>query len=102
MSLSGPVRELLLKLLDGVTDAGFRTETTAILSMIIGRYASGDIDGGILKRALNELCFDILFTKNPTMDADKIREEASSWAEKLYYAVMSRTLRERISRMGPQ
>lgn len=101
MSLSGPVRELLLKLLDGITDPGFRAETTAILSMIIGRYASGEIDGATLKRALNELCFDALFTKNPTMDADKIKEEASKWAEKLYYAVMSRTLRERISRMGP-
>jgi len=95
MSISGRVREILIKLLDGILDPGIRADITATLSMLIGRYSAGILGDDKLRKALNELCFDILSSKDPLKDADLVREEAKAWAEKLYHAIRFATMRSR-------
>jgi hypothetical protein len=87
--------EILLKLMDGITDIGVRADIVTAFSYIVEAYRIGKIDDDRLRRDLNELCLDILSVKYPTKDVEELRGEAEEWAEKLYRAVKMKTARER-------
>jgi hypothetical protein len=87
--------ELLMKLMEGITDAGVRTDIITAFSYMVEAYRLGRIDDDRLKRDLRELCLDVLAVKYPTRDIEELRGEAEAWAEKLYRAVKALTVRER-------
>jgi hypothetical protein len=87
--------ELLMKLMDGITDASVRADIITAFSYMVEAYRLGRIDDDRLKRDLNELCLDVLAVKYPTKDVEELRGEAEAWAEKLYRAVKALTVRER-------
>ena len=87
--------ELLLKLMEGITDAGVRADIVTAFSYIVEAYRSGRIDDDRLRRDLNELCLDVLAVKYPTKDIEELKSEAEEWSEKLYRAVKVLTVRER-------
>lgn len=90
-----PYRQLLLKLMDGITDAGTRADIAAAFNAIIVGYASGKLDEDRLKQLLVEFCMDILMEKYPTKDIEELKNEAEDWAEKFYRAVRAATLGSR-------
>jgi hypothetical protein len=87
--------ELLLKLMDGVTDVSVRADIVAAFSYIVEAYRIGKIDDNRLRHDLSELCLDILAVKHPTKDIEELRSEAEEWAEKLHRVVKTITVRER-------
>jgi hypothetical protein len=87
--------ELLLKLMDGITDASVRADIITAFSYMVEAYRLGRIDDDRLKRDLKELCLDVLAVKYPTKDVEELRGEAEAWAEKLYRVVKALTVRER-------
>jgi len=87
--------ELLLKLMEGVTDASVRADIVTAFSYIVEAYRSGRIDDDRLRRDLNELCLDVLSVKYPTKDVEELRSEAEEWAEKLYRVIKVMAVRER-------
>jgi hypothetical protein len=87
--------ELLLKLMEGITDASVRADIITAFSYIVEAYRSGRIDDDRLKRDLNELCLDVLAVKYPTKDIEELRKEAETWVERLYRVVKALTVRER-------
>jgi hypothetical protein len=87
--------ELLMKLMDGITDASVRADIITAFSYMVEAYRLGRIDDDRLKRDLKELCLDVLAVKYPTKDVEELRGEAEAWAEKLYRAVKALTVRER-------
>jgi hypothetical protein len=87
--------ELLLKLMEGITDAGVRTDIITAFSYMVEAYRLGRIDDERLKRDLNELCLDVLAVKYPTKDIEELRGEAEAWAEKLYRVIKVMAVRER-------
>jgi hypothetical protein len=87
--------ELLLKLMEGITDASIRTDIVTAFSYMVEAYRLGKIDDNRLRRDLNELCLDVLSIKYPTKDVEELRSEAEAWAERLYRAVKALTVRER-------
>jgi hypothetical protein len=87
--------QLLLKLMDGITDIGVRADIVAAFSYIVEAYKLGKIDDGRLRHDLNELCLDILSVKHPTKDVEELRGEAEEWAEKLYRIVKMMAVRDR-------
>jgi hypothetical protein len=89
-------REVLLKLMDGVTGADDRSAIAEAFNYILNAYLDGRIDDEQLKRDLVEFCLDVLVVKKPFEDIDKLRSEAEDWAEKLYKAVRAYTLRQRL------
>jgi hypothetical protein len=89
-------RELLVKLMDGVVGADIRSAIAEAFSYILNAYLSGRIDDEQLKRDLVEFCLDVLVTKKPFEDIDKLREEAEDWADKLFKAIKAYTLRQRL------
>jgi hypothetical protein len=89
-------RELLVKLMDGIIGADVRSAITEAFSYILNAYLDGRIDDAQLRRDLTEFCLDVLVTKKPFEDIDKLREEAKKWAEELYKAVKAYALRARV------
>jgi hypothetical protein len=87
--------ELLMKLMDGITDASVRADIITAFSYMIEAYRLGRIDDDRLRRDLNELCLDVLAVKYPTKDIEELRGEAEKWAERLYRVVKAMTVRER-------
>jgi hypothetical protein len=87
--------ELLMKLMDGITDASVRADIITAFSYMVEAYRLGRIDDARLRRDLNELCLDVLAVKYPTKDVEELRGEAEAWAGKLYRAVKALTVRER-------
>jgi hypothetical protein len=89
-------REVLLKLMNGITGADVRSAITEAFSYILNAYLDGRIDDSQLKRDLVEFCLDVLVTKKPFEDIDKLRDEAEKWAEDLFKAIRAYTLRARL------
>ena len=89
-------QELLVKLMDGIVGADIRSTIAESFQYILNAYLSGRIDDEQLKRDLVEFCLDVLVTKRPFEDIDKLRGEAEEWADKLYKAVRAYTLRQRL------
>jgi hypothetical protein len=89
-------RDVLLKLMNGIIGADVRSAITEAFSYILNAYLDGRIDDSQLKRDLAEFCLDVLVTKKPFEDIDKLRAEAEEWADKLYKAVKAYTLRHRL------
>jgi hypothetical protein len=89
-------RDVLLKLMDGIIGADVRSAIAEAFQYILNAYLSGRIDDDQLKKDLVEFCLDVLVTKKPFEDIDKLRGEAEEWAEKLYKAVRAYTLRQRL------
>jgi len=105
--------ELLMKLMEGITDASVRADIITAFSYMVEAYRLGRIDddrlrrdlnelcllGRIdddrLRRDLNELCLDVLAVKYPTKDVEELRGEAEAWAEKLYRVIKVMAVRER-------
>jgi hypothetical protein len=87
--------ELLLKLMEGITDTSVRADIVTAFSYIVEAYRSGRIDDDRLKRDLNELCLDVLSVKYPTKDVEELRGEAEEWAGKLYRVIKAMAVRER-------
>jgi hypothetical protein len=87
--------ELLMKLMDGITDASVRADITTAFSYIVEAYRLGRIDDARLRRDLNELCLDVLAVKYPTKDVEELKSEAEAWAEKLYRVIKVMAVRER-------
>jgi hypothetical protein len=87
--------ELLLKLMEGITDASVRADIVTAFSYMVEAYRLGRIDDERLKRDLNELCLDVLSVKYPTRDIEELRGEAEEWAEKLYRVIKVMAVRER-------
>jgi hypothetical protein len=89
-------REVLLKLMNGITGADVRSAITEAFNYILNAYLDGRIDDSQLKRDLVEFCLDVLVTKKPFEDIDKLRSEAEDWAEDLFKAIRAHTLRHRL------
>jgi hypothetical protein len=89
-------REVLLKLMNGIIGADVRSAITEAFSYILNAYLDGRIDDSQLKRDLVEFCLDVLITKKPFEDIDKLRDEAEKWAEDLFKAIRAYTLRARL------
>jgi hypothetical protein len=89
-------REVLLKLMNGITGADVRSAIAEAFSYILNAYLDGRIDDSQLKRDLVEFCLDVLVTKKPFEDIDKLRDEAEKWAEDLFKAIRAYTLRARL------
>jgi divalent metal cation (Fe/Co/Zn/Cd) transporter len=93
--------ELLMKLMEGITDASVRADIVTAFSYIVEAYRSGRIDDARLKRDLNELCLDVLVVKYPTKDVEELKSEAEEWSEKLYRVIKVMAVRERtLARSG--
>jgi hypothetical protein len=87
--------ELLLKLMEGITDASIRADIVTAFSYMVEAYRLGRIDDDRLRRDLKELCLDVLAVKYPTKDVEELRREAEAWAEKLYRVIKAMAVRER-------
>jgi hypothetical protein len=87
--------ELLMKLMEGITDASVRADIVTAFSYIVEAYRLGRIDDNRLRRDLNELCLDVLAVKYPTKDIEELRREAETWTERLYRVVKALAVRER-------
>jgi hypothetical protein len=87
--------ELIIKLMEGITDAGVRADIVTAFSYIVEAYRSGRIDDDRLRRDLRELCLDVLAVKYPTRSVEELRGEAEEWAEKLYRVIKVMVVRER-------
>jgi hypothetical protein len=87
--------ELLLKLMEGITDASVRADIVTAFSYMVEAYRIGRIDDERLRRDLRELCLDVLSVKYPTKDVEELRSEAEEWAEKLYRVIKVMAVRER-------
>ena len=87
--------ELIMKLMEGITDAGVRADIVTAFSYMVEAYRLGRIDDDRLRRDLNELCLDVLAVKYPTKDVEELKSEAEEWAGKLYRAVKAMAVRER-------
>jgi hypothetical protein len=87
--------ELLLKLMEGITDASVRADIVTAFSYMVEAYRLGRIDDARLKRDLNELCLDVLAVKYPTRDIEELKSEAEAWAEKLFRVIKAMAVRER-------
>jgi hypothetical protein len=87
--------ELLMKLMDGITDASVRADIITAFSYMVEAYRLGRIDDARLRRDLNELCLDVLAVKYPTKDVEELKSEAEAWAEKLYRVIKVMAVRER-------
>jgi hypothetical protein len=93
--------ELLMKLMEGITDAGVRADIVTAFSYMVEAYRLGRIDDNRLRRDLNELCLDVLAVKYPTKDVEELRREAEEWAGKLYRVIKAMAVRERtLARSG--
>jgi hypothetical protein len=90
-------RDVLTKLMDGITGADVRSAITEAFQYILNAYLSGRISDEQLKNDLAEFSLDVLVTKKPFEDIDKLREEAEDWAEKLYRGVKIYALRYRLA-----
>jgi hypothetical protein len=82
--------------MNGITGADIRSAIAEAFHYILNAYLSGRIGDEQLKRDLTEFCLDVLVTKKPFEDIDKLREEAEDWADKLYKAVKAYALRYRL------
>jgi undecaprenyl pyrophosphate synthase len=82
--------------MDGIVGADVRSAIAEAFNYILNAYLDGRIDDEQLKRDLVEFCLDVLVVKKPFEDLGKLREEAEDWAEKLYRAVRTYTLRQRL------
>ena len=87
--------ELLMKLMDGITDASVRADIVTAFSYMVEAYRLGRIDDDRLKRDLRELCLDVLAVKYPAKDVEELRSEAEEWAGKLYRVIKAMAVRER-------
>jgi hypothetical protein len=87
--------ELLLKLMEGITDASVRADIVTAFSYMVEAYRIGRIDDERLRRDLRELCLDVLSVKYPTKDVEELRGEAEEWAGKLYRVIKAMAVRER-------
>jgi deoxyhypusine synthase len=81
--------------MDGITGAGVRSDIAEAFNYILNAYLDGRIDDSQLVKDLFDFCVDVLITKKPFEDLDKLREEAKKWAEELYKAVKAYALRAR-------
>jgi hypothetical protein len=88
-------QQLLLKLMEGITEASVRAEIARAFSAIVAGYAAGKLDDAKLQSVLVEFCLDVLATKYPLKDVEELRPEAEEWARKLYRAVRLATIGER-------
>jgi hypothetical protein len=88
-------QQLLLKLMEGITEASVRAEIARAFSAIMAGYAAGKLDDAKLQAVLVEFCLDVLATKYPLKDVEELRPEAEEWARKLYRAVRLVTIGER-------
>jgi hypothetical protein len=82
--------------MDGIVGADIRSTIAESFQYILNAYLSGRIDDDQLKKDLVEFCLDVLVTKKPFEDIDKLRAEAEEWADKLYKAVKAYALRARL------
>jgi ATP-dependent Lon protease len=89
-------QELVLKLLDGITDAPMRADVAATVTMLVELYMVGKIDDRKLLSALRELVTDVLMTKNPFRSAEEIKDEVDKWVEALYRAVKIKAVKMRL------
>jgi len=92
---------LLLKFIEGITDASTRADIVSTFSVLTEAYRAGRIDDQTLKKALKELCLDVLTEKHPTTDIELLKSEAEGWAEKFYRAIRAKTMRERYGAILP-
>jgi hypothetical protein len=88
--------DLLLKLLEGITDAPTRADVAATVTMLVELYMVGKIDDKKLLSALRELVMDVLMTKYPFKSAEELKDEVEKWVEALYRAVKIRAMRMRL------
>jgi hypothetical protein len=82
--------------MDGIVGADIRSTIAESFQYILNAYLSGRIDDEQLKKDLVEFCLDVLVTKKPFEDIDKLRDEAEDWAEELFKAVKAYALRYRL------
>ena len=92
------LQELVLKLLDGITDATIRADVAATISLILENYMVGSADDKKTKTKtyLRELVMDVLMTKYPFKSAEELKDEVEKWVEALYRAVKIRAMRMRM------
>ena len=90
-------QDVLTKLMDGIVGADVRSAITEAFQYILNAYLSGRLSDEQLKKDLAEFSLDVLATKKPFEDTDKLREEAEDWAEKLYRGVKIYALRHRLA-----
>jgi len=93
--------ELVLKLLEGIRDAGTRADITATLTYLMELYRIGRISDEKLLGELRELCLDVLMEKYPLKDIEELRAEAEECAESFYRAMRLQTIRSRYMRILP-
>ena len=93
--------ELVLKLLEGITDAATRADISATLTYLMELYRAGRLSDERLLQALRELCLDILMEKHPLKDVEELRVEAEEWVESFYKAIRIQTIRSRYMRILP-
>ncbi len=90
------LQEIVLKLLDGITDASVRADVAATISLILENYMTGRADDKKTITYLRELVMDVLMTKYPFKSAEELKDEVEKWVEALYRAVKLRAMRMRM------
>jgi hypothetical protein len=90
------LQDLLIKLLDGITDAPTRADVAATISLILENYMLGKIDDNKVKAYLRELVMDVLMTKNPFKSAEELKDEVNRWVESLYRAIRIKAVKMRL------
>jgi len=92
------LQQLILKLLEGITDAAVRADVASVISLFKSLYETGVMSDAKLAQGLRELCLDILIQKHPLKSLDELRDEASKCAEDLYKVIRIETIRTRFFR----
>jgi len=89
------MQELVLKLIEGITDVSIRTSIITALSAMVEAYRLGRVSEDELKRDLVLFCVDVLSVKHPLKSVDELRAEAEQWAEQLFKAIKAKVMRDR-------
>lgn len=95
MSQYETLDQLIIKLIDGITDARTRLDIATIVYGMRDAYANGDVTDDELKNDLVLFCTDIYQTKFPDKDVEELKDYIEDCAKKLYRAIKLETLRAR-------
>ena len=91
------VRAKILNLLSGITDPAIRIDVSSTIFYLMDIYASGSAKEEEIKRALFEICFDVIRATRPDLIEEEARQEAQKQADELMSAFRMETLRRRVS-----
>ena len=87
----------VLNLLSGVRDPVLRMDVASTIFYLADIFASGNAKEGDVRRALYEVCTDVIRATRPDLVDEEVREEAERMTNELIAAFRTETLRRRIS-----